>query len=156
MTPALVQAAWWVILKQSHARTHVAKGSPMRKTLLVALSAVLLLSACGTPLQQCLWRAEADLRSLETERAERHRSLDRGYALERQLSPFVGPAFCPHPVTAAPVPCASFGDRWDTVPVPINRRLETQRVAVLDRMIAEERARVAPAQSACRAQFQQG
>jgi hypothetical protein len=126
------------------------------RAVLSAVLLLVLLSACGTPLQQCLWRAEADLRSLETERAERQRSLDRGYALERQIVPFVGPAICAHPVTGTPVPCARFADRWDTVEVPINRRLETQRVAVLDRMIAEERARVAPAQAACRAQFPQG
>lgn len=123
---------------------------------LPALILLFLLAACGTPLDQCLWRAEADLRSMETERAERQRSLDRGYALEQRIVPFAGPAICAHPVTGVPVPCARFADRWDTVEVPINRRLETQRVAVLDRMIAEERARVTPAQAACRAQFPQG
>jgi len=122
----------------------------------LALCLTLALVACGTPYERCLGAASADLRALESERAERQRNLARGYALERRMLPWMGPQICPHPVTGQPVPCATFGDRWEDVPVPINRRIEARRIEILDQMILEERARAAAAQAACRAQFPQG
>lgn len=123
---------------------------------ILALIALLVLAACGTPQEQCLWRAGADLRALQAERDERQRSLDRGYALERRLVPDFGLALCAHPVTGQPVPCARAWDRWEDVPVPVNRRIEARRIALLDQLIAEERARLPAAEAACRAQFPQG
>lgn len=135
-----------------------------------ALACLLALAACGTPLEQCQRAATADLRMLEGERAERQRNLSRGYALEPPPGVGLGsglwrvhaggpvflPGFCPHPVTGAPTPCVGFDNRWEPVPVPINRRLEARRIELLDQMIAEERDRAAPALAACRRQFPEG
>lgn len=115
-----------------------------------------LLAACGTPLEQCLSGASADLRALETERAQRLRNLDRGYALEPRLTPVFHPRVCGLTPAGAPVFCSGFADSWDDVPVPVNRRVEERRIALLDQLIAEERRHAAPAQAACRAQFPAG
>jgi len=123
---------------------------------LFAVLAMLALVGCGTPLEQCQRAAAADLRALETERAERQRNLDRGYALEPRLTPWFGSMLCSDPVTGRPVPCSPLADRWESVPVPVNRRIEARRIAILDQMIAEERPRVAAAQAACRVRFPQG
>jgi hypothetical protein len=123
---------------------------------LFAILALLALAGCGTPLQQCERSATADLRTLEAERAERQRNLDRGYALELRLVPWFGPVMCHDPVTGQPVPCSLMADRWESVPVPVNRRLETRRIALLDQLITEERPRAAAALATCRAQFPQG
>lgn len=119
----------------------------------LSLVALLLLAACGTPLEQCERAAAADLRALETERAERARNLARGYALEPRLFPMAGPRICRDAETGAPVPCLSLADRWEPVPVPIRGRLEARRIELLDQLIVEERARAASAQAACRRQF---
>lgn len=127
----------------------------MRSVLPPALLALGLLAACGTPLEQCLSSASADLRTLETERAQRQRNLERGYALEPRLGPVL-PRVCGMTQGGRPIYCPGFADRWEDVPVPINRRIEERRIALLDQLIAEERRRAAPAQAACRAQFPAG
>jgi hypothetical protein len=122
---------------------------------IVAVFALGLLVACGTPQERCLWRAGSDLRALQAERDERQRNLERGHALERRLVPALGLALCAHPATGQPIPCAGFSDRWETVVVPINPRIEARRIALLDQLIAEERARLPAAEAACRARFPQ-
>lgn len=120
-----------------------------------AFLALMALAACGTPLQQCLSHASNDLRVLENERAERQRSLDRGYMIERRATPFVGTQIC-RTASGAPVVCSRYFRGWDDFPVPVNRRVEERRIALLDQLIAEERRRAAPAQAACQAQFPEG
>jgi hypothetical protein len=51
----------------------------MRRSLLAAL---LILTACGTPQEQCIRRETADLRTLDSLIAETERNIQRGYGIE--------------------------------------------------------------------------
>ncbi len=46
------------------------------------LATVLLLTACGTPQEQCIRRETADLRTLESLIAETERNIQRGFGIE--------------------------------------------------------------------------
>lgn len=114
---------------------------------------VALLAGCGTPFEQCLNRAGAELTRLETERAERQVNLARGYALIWRPRPA---EICTDPDSGISAPCGGLFGGWDEEPAPINRAAEARRIALLDARIAEARPRAVAAQAACRAQFPQG
>ncbi len=116
---------------------------------------LVLVAGCGTPEQRCISAAWADVRALESERAERARNLARGYALERDPLPGVtfGFGLCAARVDKDTHLClGSLLDPSERL-VPINPRLEARRIALLDQLIAEERARAAQAEAECHARF---
>jgi len=110
-----------------------------------------LLAGCGTPWEQCLARAGAELDRLETERAERQANLERGHARVRRAAE---PCFSA--ATGLPVPCGPLRGGWEWDIEPISRTAEARRIAQLDARIAQARPLAETARAACRAQFPQG
>jgi hypothetical protein len=132
----------------------------MRRIALAVLGMVAFLGACGTPLEQCIIRANADARALDIEIAERRLALARGYRLEERLEPRFGTGLCPPPAGAAPgappVACIDVIDVPVTRRVPINPTIEAERIEALEAILARERARAASNVAACEAQFPAG
>jgi hypothetical protein len=132
-------------------------GKRARLFALLALSATAFLGACGTPLEQCIIRANADARALDIEIAERRLALARGYRLEERLEPRFGTGLCPAPAGSAPgappVACIDVVDMPVTRRVPINPTIEAERIAALEAIVARERGRAAAEVAACEARF---
>lgn len=116
----------------------------MRKTrVMVALGAILALTACGTPQQQCISNATAETRKLDRMIAEISGNLARGYAVEEQTI-----------VTHDWAPCGFAGPRrpmWRPGPGDMDMCLEPDQEvirrdvpidpAVQSRMLASLKAR---------------
>lgn len=68
-------------------------GDPMMRSLL-ALSALVILSACATPRQQCEARATRDLRVVNALIDESRAILERGYAFETVADDRLRYTFC--------------------------------------------------------------
>jgi len=110
------------------------------------------LAGCGTPLQQCVREAEQTTREIERELSERYANLSRGYSIERVTMPRLVPSICPSP-SGAMVPCSRWENDVEEIRHRIDRDLERERIALLERQLERERPRAAAAVAQCRATY---
>jgi hypothetical protein len=126
----------------------------MRLLRIVGLFGALgLLSACLSPLDQCLNEAGAQAQELREELAERQANLTRGYRIERETVPRMEMRLCTHPRTGVVFGCSEWVHDLREVRRPINAEYERERIALLERQLAREERRAADAAAQCRATY---
>jgi len=127
----------------------------MVRMLCLGVAMAAALSACS-PLSQCIVAAEQDVRDVTRELNERRANLNRGYAVERIRVPQMRRSLCLRPDGSA-VPCR--GGMWDysveEIRHPINRGFEAERVALLERQLAQAEAEAERGRAQCRATYPQ-
>lgn len=121
------------------------------RRLVLSAGVVLALAGCS-PLQQCLAEADQDLREITRELDTRRANLRYGYSIERIQVPELVPGFCPGP-GGVPAGCM----RWDTttqeIRHPINPAFERERIALLERQLAQAQTQAAAARAQCAATY---
>ncbi|MFN3937597.1 MAG: hypothetical protein ACK4KW_08455 [Gemmobacter sp.] len=122
-----------------------------------AILALLLLSACGTPQEQCIAAVTRDLTVLDRLIAETGRNLSRGYAVETfEVSDFryvpcrIGTDAAGNPVWSR---CLEDFSRTATRPVAIDLDAERRKLASMQRKRAELARAAGPAIAECRARY---
>jgi len=120
----------------------------------IALSALLLLSACfqPDPLEQCVEQASTDLTAIDALIAETELNLERGYALEADAADASGTRLCARPTGLMSV-CAERTTGGEPKPVAINPISERLKLASLRSRRADVAERTEREVAACRAQF---
>ncbi len=126
----------------------------MKKNLtpLLAGGALLALGACATPLEQCLSRAQTDLRVVDRLIAESELTLARGYGLEERTNVSEQLRFCAQAdgsVAACYVPIATRRSE----PVAVDLEAEARKLASLKQKRAELAERAAAQAASCRATY---
>ncbi|MDQ2065951.1 hypothetical protein Q9295_06180 [Xinfangfangia sp. CPCC 101601] len=129
---------------------------------LLPLSFLALLTACGTPQEQCIARNTRDLRTVEQLIAETQGNLQRGYALEKRVERYRAfePCLLPSPPDANGNPqpprratCPDVRERTYTVPKTIDLQLESRKLAQLqDKRLELQRSAQQVVQQ-CKAQY---
>lgn len=123
-----------------------------------ALPALLILTACGTPQQQCIGAATRDLRVVERLIAQTEATIARGYAIEETTVYRTRWVNCgPRPTQENPQPKPQLC--LDDVPetlrqaVAVDLKAEAAKLASLKAKRAQQAKAAAPAIKACQAQF---
>jgi hypothetical protein len=119
------------------------------------LAVAMFLAGCLSPLDQCLWEADAQAREIRDELQERRANLARGFRIERRELP-VFPRFCTDPVTGAVHGCTDWVPEIEIVHRRINPEYERERIALLERQLAREERRAAEAAAQCRVTYPAG
>lgn len=124
----------------------------------IVLPALLILSACGTPQQNCISGATRDMRVVDRLIAETEANLQRGYAIEEQV--ISRPIWAPcYPRVRRGQPAAALQmcmDDEDEVirrPKAIDLNAEAAKLASLKAKRAAQAEAASPAIMACRAQY---
>ena len=117
----------------------------------------LILAACATPRAQCEAKATRDLRTLDALIVETEQNIERGYALDREVTERPRLTFCyGRRIDGARVGMTFCNDTEVTVrdrPVAIDLRAERAKLASLREKRAEVARRTARALSACAARY---
>jgi hypothetical protein len=124
----------------------------------LALSALLLLTACGTPQEQCIRQNTRDLRTVERLIIETEENLRRGYALESQTryDEYWSTCYRRHddPATpATPYPCLKERSYTVQVPKAIDLNAEARKLDSLREKRAELSRAAQPVIAECRARY---
>jgi len=123
----------------------------------LALAAILALSACATPKQQCTASATQELRSVESALATAQGNITRGYALHSQSVPYTVNHTCcrryPNTRTVIPYSCPSTYYRTQTTPVAIDVAEERKKAAQYREMLPQLREKASTRVAQCNAQF---
>lgn len=123
------------------------------------LATVLLLTACGTPQEQCIRRETADLRTLDSLIAETERNIQRGYGIEEYTTWEWEAYTCyqqrpagPDGVVPPPIPrtCQQRVPWTETRPVAIDLNQERAKLASMKQKRTELARRANLAIEACR------
>ena len=124
----------------------------------IVIPALLILSACGTPQQNCISGATRDMRVVDRLIAETEANLQRGYAIEEQVisRPIWVPCY-PHmragQPAAGPQMCMDDEDEVIRRPKAIDLNAESAKLASLKAKRAAQVEAASPAIRACRAQY---
>lgn len=118
----------------------------------LALVGLVLLSGCATPLEQCLRQANRDVLEIQRELDIRRGNVQRGTRIERVIMPELQMSFCAGP-GGQPVPCQRWVQETQEFHHPINRELERERIALLERQMVRAEAAAAQASAQCRAAY---
>lgn len=124
----------------------------------IVIPALLILSACGTPQQNCISGATRDMRVVDRLIAETEANLQRGYAIEEQVvfRPIWVPCY-PHvrPGRPAVGPQMCMDDEDEVIrrPKAIDLNAESAKLASLKAKRAAQVEAASPAIRACRAQY---
>lgn len=116
---------------------------------LVALVLLLAATACS-PLQQCLYDANREVKRLERQADEARDNIARGYAIHRQMVPVHYMDVCPD-ATGNPVPCPKVEYDEVETPVAIDIAEERRKLAGLERRLTAARRAAEAAIAACHA-----
>ncbi|OYU38537.1 MAG: hypothetical protein CFE33_14640 [Pseudorhodobacter sp. PARRP1] len=124
----------------------------------IVLPALLLLTACGTPQENCISGATRDMRVVDRLITESERNLERGYAYETvtrtrtvwRPCEFGGPRGKPD---ARPHMCLDDEDFTEQRVVSIDLNAEAAKLASLKAKRAAQAKAAGPAIKACRAQY---
>jgi hypothetical protein len=129
---------------------------------LLPLAALIALTACGTPQEQCIARNTRDLRTVEQLIKETEGNLKRGYALEKKTERYrtFEPCLRPSPPAPDGTPqppvrglCPDTETRTYTVPKTIDLDLEARKLSQLQQK-RREMLRAADAVIAqCKAEY---
>ncbi len=122
----------------------------MRKHL--ALAALTLLTACGTPQEQCIHRASADYRKLQARISVVEGNIDRGYAIHKQEQPYKVARIC-YDKDKKPYACLETEFRTIETPVAINVAEERHKLSTLKRQLSDTRRKMAREIAACRERY---
>lgn len=114
---------------------------------LIALALLLAATACS-PLQQCLYDANRDVKRLEREADEARDNIRRGYAIHRQMVPVHYMDVCPDGAGNL-VPCPKIEYEEIETPVAIDVAEERRKLADLERRLAVARRSAEAAVAAC-------
>jgi len=116
----------------------------------LGLALIVLIAGCASPRDLCLRQANQDVRDIQRELDERRGNVQRGYRIERIEVPQLLRMMCPGPGGVA-VPCQRWSTVTEEVHYPINRDLERERIALLERQLTREEAAAVRASAECRA-----
>lgn len=122
-----------------------------------ALSAVVMLTGCATPKQQCISQATQELRSTENALETAQANVARGYAVHTQRVPYTVSTICyrTHPGTHAAIPysCPTTQFRTQTTPVAIDVAEERRKIEEFQRLLPQLRDVADVGVGQCNAQF---
>ncbi len=110
------------------------------------IAAVLCLTACATPHERCLARAQPDLTDIDALIAETDANIRRGYALEQRGISSVGVEFCSG--TTARI-CVGGQSDIPPKPVAIDPAAEARKLENLHARRIDLQAEAAEAMAAC-------
>lgn len=124
----------------------------------ILVPALLILTACGTPQQNCISGATRDMRVVDRLIAETEANLQRGYAIEEQvISRTVWvrcqPQVQPGQPAAAPQMCLDDVDDVVSRPKAIDLNAEAAKLASLKAKRTAQARAAAPSIKACKAQY---
>ncbi|GLS87506.1 hypothetical protein GCM10010873_24800 [Cypionkella aquatica] len=125
----------------------------------ILIPALLILSACGTPQQNCISGATRDMRVVDRLIAESEGNLQRGYAIEERTVSRMGWVRCGggyrHDGKPGRRPDMCFDDIPETVrqPVAIDLQAESAKLAGLKAKRAAQARAAGPSVKACKAQY---
>lgn len=126
------------------------------RPLVIAVGALALLTACGTPQERCIREASRDMAVVDQLIAETEGNLQRGFALQRETVYRTKFEDCtPDPTAADPAPrrrmCPVQQPDTVTRPVAINLADESAKLASLEAKRTQQGKVAAAAIAQCRA-----
>jgi hypothetical protein len=125
----------------------------------LAVTALALLAACGTPQEQCINRNTRDLRTVERLIVETQGNLDRGYALETvtRYEDYWDTCFDPVVVNGEtvfkPRPCLQERSYTEERPKAIDLKAEAKKLESLKVKRAELARAAEPLIAQCKAEY---
>ncbi len=124
----------------------------------ILIPALLILSACGTPQENCISGATRDMRVVDRLIAETEGNLQRGYAIEdvtvsRTIWVRCQPRPSPGQPSAGPQMCLDDVDETIQRPQAIDLNAEAAKLASLKAKRAAQAKAAAPSIKACKAQY---
>ncbi|MFZ1470751.1 MAG: hypothetical protein WAT09_17510 [Paracoccaceae bacterium] len=128
----------------------------MKRLFILSLG---LLTACGTPQEQCIAAGTRDLRVVDQLIAEAEGNLKRGYALEEKVIRFATFTRCrmPPPQPGVPPPpvrmCPDTCEQIVTRPKAIDLAEEARKLSQLQAKRADLARRAQTVSAQCRAEF---
>ena len=125
----------------------------IRSIPLLPRAALLVLSACQTPLEQCLSQADAPAADLRAQLAERNANLTRGYRLDQRIVTMPEFRLCAVPGSTQTVMCTEWVDTVHTQRTPIDPRVEAEAIALLERQLERAGRQAAQEARTCRATY---
>ena len=107
----------------------------MNKLTLTCLTAIIMVSGCLSPREQCVSDAKIPQRLAMKERGLVAQNLDRGYAIHTQQVPYSYQGQC-QDANLKYYPCIVNGYRTQEIPVPIDMKREEAKLRKLDARIS--------------------
>ena len=107
----------------------------MNKLTLTCLTAIIMVSGCLSPREQCVSDAKIPQRLAMKERGLVAQNLDRGYAVHTQQVPYSYQGQC-QDANLKYYPCIVNGYRTQETPVPIDMKREEAKLRKLDARIS--------------------
>ena len=107
----------------------------MNKLTLTCLTAIIMVSGCLSPREQCVSDAKIPQRLAMKERGLVAQNLDRGYAIHTQQVPYSYQGQC-QDANLKYYPCIVNGYRTQETPVPIDMKREEAKLRKLDARIS--------------------
>ena len=107
----------------------------MNKLTLTCLTAIIMMSGCLSPREQCVSDAKIPQRLAMKERGLVAQNLDRGYAIHTQQVPYSYQGQC-QDANLKYYPCIVNGYRTQETPVPIDMKREEAKLRKLDARIS--------------------
>ena len=107
----------------------------MNKLTLTCLTAIIMVSGCLSPREQCVSDAKIPQRLAMKERGLVAQNLDRGYAIHTQQVPYSYQGQC-QDANLKYYPCIVNGYRTQETPVPIDMKRERRKLRKLDARIS--------------------
>ena len=107
----------------------------MNKLTLTCLTAIIMVSGCLSPREQCVSDAKIPQRLAMKERGLVAQNLGRGYAIHKQQVPYSYQGQC-QDANLKYYPCIVNGYRTQEIPVPIDMKREEAKLRKLDARIS--------------------
>ena len=107
----------------------------MNKLTLTCLTAIIMMSGCLSPREQCVSDAKIPQRLAMKERGLVAQNLGRGYAIHKQQVPYSYQGQC-QDANLKYYPCIVNGYRTQETPVPIDMKREEAKLRKLDARIS--------------------
>jgi len=107
----------------------------MNKLTLTCLTAIIMVSGCLSPREQCVSDAKIPQRLAMKERGLVAQNLGRGYAIHKQQVPYSYQGQC-QDANLKYYPCIVNGYRTQETPVPIDMKREEAKLRKLDARIS--------------------
>lgn len=122
---------------------------------IMALSAILALTACATPYEQCISQAGSELHQQERQIQQTQANINRGYAVHTQSVPYTVAKECVNEDKQV-YRCDEVRYHTEQTPVPIDIATETRKLSRLTKGLDALRRETQDWEHSCRAKYPEG